>query len=353
MVSSTGISVSVTQDWAGPLVEELSTLYRQKSQDTPWGGRWDVSQAYFAWKCAANPVLPSVAALARDSDRALCGAVTVTFKRLGCGDEKVLAGEIGDLYLQPRLRGTGVFADLVRVATDRARNLGADVVYCIPNRAGANALARTGIYTACSAAEHATWIVPLRPLKVMACRCPSLTPLSVLDGAIWPLVRALNAGASAACEVAMENALQCYRPAATEGLRLDDSISYLTYRTLAGTQPDAYRALVPVCMPSAAAVIIRKADFRGLPVLFGARLDAATPRVFGGQSGLLARYALEGDFAFAALWAPRRGAYAASLWRRGFLPAQRKTIMIASASSAWVLERLPQLRLDMLDSDKI
>jgi GNAT superfamily N-acetyltransferase len=344
------LQITLLDRWDPALAAEFSRFYSEKTGDTPWQGRWDFSEAQFHWKFAAPPVGPSALAIARQGQTVM-GACSVNFRNLAGLGAKLRVGELADLAVAPALRGQGVFPALVKRITDHVLEQGADGVYCVPNSQGARALARTGLYESAAAAVHATWLAPLRPMALLSSRYRQFARLTAGDVLWKTLLRAVPAPPSYRRNI--EEFVARFQPLeAAELLRLPQDRQYLQYRAAEYPVPQTYRALQLRANPSCG-VIVRDVLFKQHRALIGARTMFQDRRGFRSAIAMLRAEALATGCAFAALWAPRRRAYAIPLLLAGYLPVQRKEIMVANDSSDAFTTRLAALHLDMLDSDKI
>jgi GNAT superfamily N-acetyltransferase len=331
-------AITVTDQWSDDLLREVSAFYSARPQKGPWSGRWDTSLSYFRWKCAACPIRPSVIAYAA-AEGCIVGAIILTFKHFRDDDRRLLAAELGDMYIHPDHRGEGLFARLVEAATAKGQEAGAELIFCIPNSAGADALVRSGRFFVSPEAEHLTLLLPLRPFALMATRKPIFRLLGFLDN-VWTLL----------IRIALR--LPHGRLAGdAANLRLDMRDGYLDYRVHRHPNSESYIGLPQTASNNLDQTWVKEVRYAGLPAVIVGRIYANQHGLYLTQVDETIRYAVGRNAAFAALWVPAR---AASWFRwRPFVRMQRKNILCAHGTGAHIVSQLHGLRLEMLDSDKI
>jgi GNAT superfamily N-acetyltransferase len=340
MTDSSGATplVTVTDCWSDDLVRKLAALYVDNAAKGPWDDRWTAAADYFVWKWVQNPIRPSLVAYIEEDGRAVA-AVTLLFRQFSYQGEPFIAAELADLNVHPDHRGKRLFGLVIEAILAEARSRGIRFIFCIPNKRGGEALLRTGQFTTADDAEHATWLLPLRPLRLAGTHWKALSFLAFADS-LWQLVVRLR-----------------FRPrlrravAASAGeMRFAMDGAYLSYRV--SCNPAARYACYPSpSPPEGAAAISRSVGYTGLPVSIVGRIASHRPDVYLNVIAGIVNDALAGNAAFVALWAPRRlGRLLRPLF---FLPVQTKRIYIAKQSDPAILAHLASLHVEMLDSDKI
>jgi GNAT superfamily N-acetyltransferase len=349
----TNLQIEIISEWPDALLEKLSCFYAERPERdgwSAWGERWDWSQEYFRWKCADNPVRSSIAAIVFDGDR-IAGCAIITFKRMHHHDTDLLVGELGDIYIYPSYRGRGLFRDLVDKAVKGARAAGATLVYCVPNSNAFDALIATGHFAHLAGADHATWLLPLRPVALLAASRPWLKFFAWADFFARAWAKLVNP--SQAGRLEPRDLPQTDLPQNPFELRVSFPAALLEYRLFGGPRRGSYSVLSLNTAP-VQSTVLRHVPYHGREALFVGRCFVARAEDYGRLISRIVRLSLTGNYCFVALWAPRSAPYSSALWRRGFVPMQRKRIAVdIDAHARFDRAILSRIYLEMLDSDKV
>jgi GNAT superfamily N-acetyltransferase len=319
-----------------------------------WEGRWNNTTDYLRWRFRETAAYPPIVACARLGD-GIVGSVTVDFKRFARGDSELLAGELQDLAVAPELRRRGLFAKLVAMAVEASQAAGARFAYSLPTAAGAEALVKTGLFRRLPKADHATWLFPLRPLGLAGTRLRVLSPIAGLDRYWRTLVghlslRRMGRETPLPIEDYVNQAAPVSAPASWRAVIDRDS---LVRRVLRHPDRNHYVGLAPTQGADASSAILKNVAFHGLSSLLLVRTEYGS---HGGYCSALDRaraLALADGAAFLAVWAPLRQPFTGALLSRGFVPVQRKRIVIAVGPGVSLAQaQLSLLHVEMLDSDK-
>lgn len=345
--------IKIVSDWPDVFIDRLSAFYasRQEFQNwSMWGERWDWSPEYFRWKCASNPISQSIAAVGFHQGQ-IVGCVIVTFKRMRHRESEFVVGELGDLYVNPPYRKRGLFRNLVRQATMAARAAGAQLIYCIPNGEAFDALVASGDFVSMPDIEHATWLLPLRPVGLLAATRSWLRPYTFLDLISRAAAKLINCSRESEL-VRRTTPAMTELPQSKSELRVVYPYEVMDYRIFRGPGHTSYDFFASTTAP-AKAVVLKNVSYYGRRALLVGRCFVAQPQDFSDLIPLIVHQSLTIGAAFVALWAPRADPYSGILWRHGFVPLQRKRVAIdIDAVDRINIDILAQFRVEMMDSDK-
>ena len=154
------IRINRIETWSDHELTAFGAMMRRRTKDSPWKGRWDLGDVYYRWKFAGNPLGPALMFGAWQGDE-LLGSFSlcpVAFER---GGQRLKGGELGDIYVEERLRGHGVFRRMVLAMATAARDEAFELVFCVPNAAGYKALLGTGEFLAAPRAARKLCVLPL------------------------------------------------------------------------------------------------------------------------------------------------------------------------------------------------
>lgn len=343
------IRIEVVEEWPDSLIQALVPFYAEITRGSAWGGRWDTTARFYRWKYADNPVKPAVGALLFDQ-QVLVGGIIVSFRRLFVEGRETLVAELGNALLLPRYRA--FLTKLVLLAVERTRRAGAELIFSMPTDTAETALAATGEFYSEPRATHRTWVLPLRPLAVIAAkyRLPEVVTLG--DSISRAAAGLLNGRLATSAETLLDvnNRVPFINSSDPNWMRLSYDANYANYRISHHPARTAYRQL-----PSSGdgCVVIRTASFQDQDVVILCRAERANMRGYARQVRRVARLAVARKSAFVALWAPRQAAFSRILTRHMFVPVQQRTIMVAKSCAApHIVHNFGRWEIEMLDSDK-
>lgn len=327
--------IRIVESFDDRFIRALSSFAMERFDPGRWRGRWEPSFAFMKWKLTENPVRRGMVACAFEAER-IVGTVCVSFKHLRFRDRVLLAAEFEDLAVTQGMRKKGIFTTLVGAAIQACEGAGAELAYSIPNAVGFAALVHTGRFTSTPHANHFTWALPVRPLRLAS----ALGERAELSKSPEPLDEA------PAFEFSGDVPELAWVP--TEETRVVLDAPYLRYRL--AQHPDARRYfLVQV---EGGAAVFKRVAFCGASALLLMRASYKENRAFN-KVIAAGEAAHQHGATFVALWAPKRPHLTAKLLSHGWLPVQNKRVAVATAfRSRHPSEAVDHLHLEFLDSDK-
>lgn len=311
--------IVLVERWDDDCLSALSALHGHRLGGK-WTDRWNTDLVHWRWKLAQSPAGPAVGALAMAGSKVV-GSATAVFKYLDVDGERVRVAELGDLAVAPDFQGRGLLRAMAKTVTKSAGPQ-TELLYSIPNKNGSAALLATRLFEPIPAIRHRTWLKPL------------LTPALVTGPRMEPVPTNF---------ASLSKSERFIRPVF--------DADWATYRIGAHPDGDGY---VWIQAADGQGVIGKIAHLQGKKaLLIGKILEGDTARYRACLSAAISA-ARQAGCRFVAGWACGAPSHTASLLSHFFVPLQVKRVMVAEAAISTRLRgRLNQVRLEMLDSDKI